>query len=138
MEPHHPGRPSEPDESLGAVFSRLGRLFAALVRNEVDLVKAEASEKAIQLALGAGAVIGGAMVALAGVIVLFEGIVASLRDHVGVHPAFSALAATVLIAVVAGSLVYGAIRRLKPSGLVPRRTIDSLQRDRDLIESLGR
>lgn len=128
----------EIEQSLGGMFSRLGSLFTSLIRSELELAKAEAGEKALQLGLGAGAVIGGAMISLAGVIVLFEAFLASMAEFVGIHPVFSGLAATVLIALLAGWLVYGGIRRLKPSGLVPRRTMDNLQRDREMIESLGR
>ena len=126
------------DRPLSAMFAQVGRLITNLMRSELELAKAEAGEKALQLGLGAGAVIGGAMIGLAGVIVLFEAVVDAMRVFVGVHPAFTGLAATVLIAVTAGWLVYAGIQRLRPSGLVPRRTIDSLERDRQLIESLGR
>ena len=121
-------------ETIEASFKRLGQLTASLVRDEMALAKAEAGEKARQLALGAGAVVVGAMVSLAGVIVLYEGFVAAMRDFAGVHPVFSALGATLLIAV----MVYSAVVRLKPSGLVPRHTIDSLRRDREMLETLGR
>ncbi|MET4700609.1 hypothetical protein ABIE65_003651 [Constrictibacter sp. MBR-5] len=125
-------------DTIEASFSRLGQLAASLVRDEMALAKAEAGEKARQLALGAGAVVVGAMISLAGVIVLYEGFVAAMRDFAGVHPVFSALGASILIAVIAGWLVYSAVVRLKPSGLVPRHTIDSLRRDREMLETLGR
>ena len=119
-------RQPEIEQSLGGMFARLGQLFTTLIRSEFELAKAEAGQKAVQLGLGAGAVIGGAMISLAGVIVLYEAFVALMREYAGVHPVFSGLGATILIALLAGWLVYSGIRRLKPSGLVPRRTIDSL------------
>ena len=129
---------SATSEPIAASFSRLGQLVASLVRDEMELAKAEAGQKARQLALGAGAVVVGAMVSLAGVIVLYEAFVVAMQEFAGVHPVFSALGATILIAVIAGWLVYSAVVRLKPSGLVPRHTIDSLRRDREMLESLGR
>lgn len=131
-------RRSATAEPIEASFSRLGQLAASLVRDEMELAKAEAGQKARQLALGAGAVVVGAMVSLAGVIVLYEAFVVAMQDFAGVHPVFSALGATILIAAIAGWLVYSAVVRLKPSGLVPRHTIDSLRRDREMLESLGR
>lgn len=144
-DPRRPGGYADPHdadpagrEDLSALFGRLGGLFSSLVRSEIDLAKAEAGEKAMQLGLGAGAVIGGAMVSLAGVIVFFEGLVAAMRDFAGIHPAISGVVATILIAAIAGWLVYRGVMRLRPSGLVPRRTMRSLKRDRELVESLGR
>jgi len=131
-------RQPEIEQSLGGMFARLGQLFTTLIRSEFELAKAEAGQKAVQLGLGAGAVIGGAMISLAGVIVLYEAFVALMREYAGVHPVFSGLGATILIALLAGWLVYSGIRRLKPSGLVPRRTIDSLQRDREMLDGLRR
>ncbi|MFN4087869.1 MAG: phage holin family protein [Alphaproteobacteria bacterium] len=124
------------DPPLHALFTQLGQLFAQLMRHELDLAKAEARQKAIQLGLGAGAVIGGAMISVTGVVILFEALVAAMRDFVGVHPAITAILATLLIGAAAGWMVYAAIMRLRPSGLVPRRTLASLERDKALLDRL--
>src|SRR3546814_756539 len=126
------------DPPIQTLFARLGSLLSSLFRSEIELAKAEATEKAWQLAFGAGAIVGGSLIALTGVIVLVEALIAALSAWIGLHPAFGALLATLVIAVAAVCLVVAGIRRLRPSGLVPRRTIASLERDRELIEALRR
>lgn len=123
---------------LHALVSRLGDLLSALFRSEVELARAEATAKGWQLALGAGAVIGGSLVALTGVIVLVEGLIAASESWIGIHPALGALMAAIIIMAAAVGLIVAGVRRLRLEGLIPRRTIVSLQRDRRLIEAMRR
>src|SRR3546814_4455274 len=85
------------DPPIQTLFARLGSLLSSLFRSEIELAKAEATEKAWQLAFGAGAIVGGSLIALTGVIVLVEALIAALSVWIGLHPAFGALLATLEI-----------------------------------------
>lgn len=138
MEPRLPGDPPAAEPPLKGLFAEMGRLISSLLRDELDLAKAEAVEKGLQVAKGAAAVFVGALIGLAGLIVVLEAFVAAMRDLAGISPAWGALIGALVIAVLAAILVVAGVRRLRPSGLVPSRTIESYRRTRQMFVRLCR
>lgn len=122
--------------SLRELLRTLTGETSALVRDEIALAKAEATEKVVQAGAGIALLAGGAIVCLAGLLVLLDAAVYGLARLMGTTtlPAAAALIvglATVGIGIV---LVLRGRANLRPRNLVPRRTKQSLERDTELVK----
>jgi hypothetical protein len=121
------------DRPLRDLVADLGSNIATLFRKEIQLVRAETSEK-IGQAGGALASIGaGALLALAALLVLLQALVVAIAEA-GVPPAVAALIVGAVVAVIAYALVHKGLRDLKASNLAPQRTVEALKRDADLAK----
>lgn len=116
------------DRSLGSLLSDLSRDITTLFRKEIELARAETSEKVTQSLVAVGAIAAGALLALAALIVLLQALVIAITE-LGVPPALSALIVGVVVAAVAYGLVHKGTNDLKAGSLAPSRTINSLKRD---------
>jgi uncharacterized membrane protein YqjE len=116
------------DRGTGELVKQLSNQVSALVRQEVELAKAEAAEKGKKAGLGAG-MFGGAGVAgllMLGSLTAFLILVLALAI-----PAWaSALLVTVLWAAVAGVLALQGRNKLREIGKpVPEKTVETLKED---------
>ena len=116
------------DRGTGELIKQLSNQVSALVRQEVELAKAEAAEKGKKAGLGAG-MFGGAGVAgllMLGSLTAFLILVLALAI-----PAWaSALLVTVLWAAVAGVLALQGRNKLREIGKpVPEKTVETLKED---------
>jgi hypothetical protein len=103
-----------------------------LLRGELALARAETDEKIHTLVLSLVSILGGALVAFAGLVVLLEGVAAALALEL---PTWAALLIVGLVVViVGGAFAYAGIRKLSLRTLRPDRTIDSVERDMDVIK----
>jgi hypothetical protein len=116
------------DRSLKDLFSDLSNSITTLFRQEIQLARAETSEKVTQVAVALGSIVGGAVLALAALIVLLQALVIGLSEA-GIPPGWSALIVGVVVAGIAYALVHKGTNDLKASNLAPNRTMDSLRRD---------
>jgi len=121
------------DRSLKELLSDLTGSLTTLVRKEIQLARAETSEKITQSAVALGAIAAGGILALAALIVLLQALVIAITE-LGVPPALSALIVGLVVAVIAYGLVYKGTNDLKASSLAPNRTIDSLRRDAHVVK----
>ena len=124
------------ERSFGQLLADLTTESTALVRNEIDLAKAEISEKVTQAGLAVAALAAGGLILFAGFLVLLDAAVfglAKLLEPYG-WPALAAL----IVAV--GTMLVGAIMlmigrsSLKATNLAPRRTAESLRRDKNFVK----
>ena len=113
------------DRSFKELFADLTNSVSTLFRKEIELARAEASEKVGQAAFAAGSIAGGAILALAALIVLLQALVIALAE-LGLAPALSALIVGGVVAIVAFALIYKGMSDLKASRLAPTRTVESL------------
>ena len=97
-------------ESAATLLSRLVGDFAALVRNEVALAKAELSESSMRAKAGVVALIGAVSTLLAGSLALVAAVVLGLSKVM--EPWLAALVVGVVITAVGLLLLLGA--RKKP------------------------
>jgi hypothetical protein len=125
------------DKSLTALLSDLASETTTLVRKEVELAKAEMSQKVGEAVTGVVALAGGALVAFAGLIYL---LLAAVYGLTRVIPDWAAA-----LAVGGGVLIVGLIMvllgksKLSAANLQPKRTLDTLQEDKRWAKSqLGR
>jgi len=123
-------------ESITGLFSELWRNSTALVQEEVELAKAEVSEKATRAAVSAGAIAIGGAVLFAGFIVLLLAAVNALAPLLPSDIAeWLAPAIVGLVVVVIGFImVSGGIKAFDMKKLAPRRTMDSLRHDRNMVK----
>jgi Putative Actinobacterial Holin-X, holin superfamily III len=116
------------ERSLGDLFSDLSRETTTLVRQEVQLAKAELTESATEAARGIGMLVAGGAVAYAGLLFLLLAIVFGLIE-VGWDAWVSALVVGLVVVAVGAVLVLRARESLKPANLAPQKTVETLKED---------
>jgi uncharacterized membrane protein YqjE len=106
----------------------LSQQTGALVRQEVELAKAELTEKGKQLGAGAGLLIGAAVVALLALGALTACLIAALASAVATW--LAALIVAVVYVAIAGALaVVGRGRIQKAAPPAPEQTIETVKED---------
>ena len=118
------------ERSLGDLFSDLSRETTTLVRQEVQLAKAELTQSAIEAVRGIGMLVAGGAVAYAGLLFLLLAIVFGLIQA-GWDAWVSALVVGLVVVAIGAILVLRARESLKPANLAPRRTVETLKEDQE-------
>ena len=116
------------ERSLGDLFSDLSRETTTLVRQEVQLAKAELTQSATEAARGIGMLLAGGAVAYAGLLFLLLAIVFGLIEA-GWDAWLSALVVGVVVVAIGAVLVLRARESLKPANLAPQKTVETLKED---------
>ena len=116
------------DRPITSLFSDLIENVTTLFRKEVQLAKAELSEKAGQVGTASASVGVGGVILLGAFIMLLHAIVGWLAvAGLGTHWGF------LIVAVVVGIIGYVALQKginnLKAARLMPTKTVEQLQRD---------
>ena len=124
-------------ELLGGLATDISGLF----RKEIQLAKAEASEKLSQTIGGVVSLVIGAVLALGALGVLLSAIVSLLASffvNQGLDPALSNAIAAAIVTIVVGIIAYIFFNRglsaLKANNLSMDRTTASLSRDADIVK----
>ena len=125
---------------LMGLFSDLWRETSVLVHDEAELAKAELSEKVSQMSTGAAemAVAGG--VIFAGFLVLLFAAVGALDLLIDSPQAawLAPLIVGVVVMIVGYVLLKRGQHQVEPTGLAPRRTVQSLRDDARLAKEHAR
>ena len=121
------------DRSLKELLSDLTSSLTTLVRKEIQLARAETSEKITQSMVAVGAIAAGGILALSALIVLLQALVIAIAE-LGVPPALASLLVGLVVAAIAYGLIHKGTNDLKATNLAPDRTIDSLRRDAHVIK----
>jgi len=121
------------DRSLKELLSDLTNSLTTLVRKEIQLARAETSEKITQSMIAVGAIAAGGILALSALIVLLQALVIAIAE-MGVPPALASLIVGLVVAVIAYVLIYKGTNDLKATNLAPARTMDSLRRDAQVVK----
>ncbi len=116
------------ERSLGDLFSDLSRETTTLVRQEVQLAKAELTQSATEAARGIGMLVAGGAVAYAGLFFLLLAIVFGLIEA-GWDAWLSALVVGLVVVAIGAVLVLRARESLKPANLAPQKTVETLKED---------
>ena len=124
-------------ELLGGLASDISTLF----RKEVQLAKAEASEKVSETMTGVSSIAIGGVLALGALGVLLAAIVSLLSAFLvaqGMDPTFANAISAFVVTAVVGIAAWVAISRglnaLRTSNLNMNRTTASLGRDADIVK----
>ena len=117
------------DRSLGELFSELSQETTTLVRQEMNLAKAEMSQKASRVGKDVGFLAAGGAVAYAGLLAIIAGVIALLGLIIPLW--LSALLVGLVVAGVGYFLVRRGLDALKQEDLAPRETIQTLKEDKE-------
>ena len=116
------------DRSVGDLLKELSEQTSTLVRQELDLAKAEMSEKGKQAGMGAGMFGGAGLFGLLAMIALTACLVMAL-DRVMVDW-LAALVVTAVYAAIAGALALQGRNKVREAApAVPEQTRDTLKED---------
>ncbi len=125
------------DRSITDLLGDLSGNVSTLMRKEIQLARAETSEKVSQAMVAVGSILGGAVLALAALIVLLQALVIALTNA-GIPAGWSALIVGVIVAGIAYTLIQKGSSDLKAHNLAPERTIDSLKQDAQTLKEQTR
>jgi Putative Actinobacterial Holin-X, holin superfamily III len=121
------------DRSTPALLADLLDQVTQLVRKEVQLFRAEMSDKATQAMVAAGSIVVAAMLAITALNVLAAALVAALAKA-GIPGAWSAVIVGVALAIVAFLMAKKGIDKLKAGSLAPERTTRAAVRDVSMVK----
>lgn len=121
------------NKSTGGLLSDALSHVSSLVRNEVDLARAEVSENATKAAVAVGVLVGGVVISLAALNVLTAALVAALTEA-GIPAGWSALIVGVALAAVAIAMITKGMNDLKATSLAPTRTAKNVKRDAEALK----
>lgn len=104
-----------------------------LVRNEVNLARAEVSENVKNMAVAVGMLAASLVIAIVALNVLAAALVAAITN-MGIDAGWSALIVGVLFAVIAFALASKGMNDLKIRNLAPTRTATNVRRDAEAVK----
>jgi putative superfamily III holin-X len=110
------------------LFSDALSQLSRLIRNELELARAEMAQKANKVMSGTSLLVAAALFAIPALVLLLAALAAWLQD-LGWNAALSNLAAGVVGLLIAFILGGIGLARLKADTLVPQRTLHQLQQD---------
>lgn len=124
------------ERSVGSLLQELTTDVSALVRDEMRLAQAEASEKMNQVIMAAVSIFAGFLVAFAALILLLEGVAVGLANYM---PDWIAVVVVgVVTAVVALVMITKGKNDLSTARLAPERTTRNVRQDADLARGHAR
>jgi MFS family permease len=115
------------EESIGALLKQLSEQTSTLVKQELDLAKAELTERGKRGGVGAGLLGGGGLVALYAIGALTAAVIAALAT--GMHTWLAALIVAVVYGVVAGVLAITGKKRVTQAVPPAPNTVESIKED---------
>lgn len=105
-----------------------------LVRQEVQLARAELNEKVSSTGSAIGAMAMGGILLLAALVILLQAAVAALVEYAGLSATVAALIVGVVVGLAGYIALQGAMKRLKNVSLVPHRTVAQVSRDANVVK----
>jgi uncharacterized membrane protein YqjE len=126
-------RPVE-DRSLGELFGALTQDLGMLVRQETQLAKVEIQEKLARATRDLVSLAAGGLVAWIGGLAVVTALILLLIQPVGLAPWLAALVVGVVLAVIGAVMLRGGLRDLRQMDPAPRRTVESIKDDIELVK----
>jgi len=120
-------------KSTGGLLGDAMGHVSSLVRNEVDLARAEISENAKKAAIAIGMLVGAVVIALTALNVLSAALVAALTEA-GIEAGWAALIVGGVLAVISFIMVSKGTKDLKATNLAPTRSARNVKRDAEVIK----
>jgi hypothetical protein len=122
------------ERSIGELFGQLSQDMTMLVRQEVQLARAEMSEKLSRLTTNLVSVIAGGFVAYVGALALVAALILGLNDLANISPWVSALIVGAVLAIAGYAMLRRGLGELKRVDLAPRRTVENIKDDVQAIK----
>jgi uncharacterized membrane protein YqjE len=124
----HEAQPATREQSIGELVKDLANQTSTLVRQEIDLAKAEMTERGKRAGKGAGMLAGGAVAALLALGALTACLIAAL--DLAMPTWLAALIVAVVYAAIAGVLAQVGRKQVQEAAPpVPEETIESVKED---------
>ena len=129
------------ERSIGQLLKELRDETTTLLRQEVDLAKAEMSEKASRTGKNLGSLAVGGGVAFLGALALLAAVIYGLTSilnqfmSVGVAIWLAPLFVGLVLAAIGYSLVQKALAALRQESLTPQRTTQTLQENKEWLKA---
>jgi hypothetical protein len=117
------------DRSIGELFGQLTQDMTLLFRQELQLARAEMSEKISHVTGNMVSVLAGGFVAYVGALALVAALILGLHEVADINPWVSALIVGALFAIGGYLMLNRGLKELKRVDLAPRRTVESLKDD---------
>lgn len=121
------------ERSLGELLSELAGETGTLVRQEVALVQAELTEKAVSVGKNVGFLAIGGLTAYAAALAILAAIIIGLSHFIPLW--LSALLVGLAVGIVAFVLVSAALKALKNTDLKPNQTVETLKEDAQWVKN---
>ena len=126
--PEPNGRTTGSDESIADLTKQLTEQTKTLVRQEVELAKAELGEKGKRVGIGAGMFGGAGLFGFFAFAGLTTVMILALSEEM--EPWLAALIVTVLYGAIAGVLALSGKKKVQEAGpAVPEQTLDTVKED---------
>ena len=120
------------DRSLGELFGELSRQMTTLVRQEVELARTETTAKVTGAAKNVALLAAGGAVIFLGAMALVDATI-SLLASLGIPVWVSALIVGAALVIVGYFLVQRGLQALRQQDLAPRRTIETIKEDAEVV-----
>lgn len=124
------------EKTLPALLSDLTRDVVDLVRQEIALARSELSTKIAHAQAALTSVAIGAAILLAGLFIILQAVVKGVEMILpaSVAPWLAPLIVGLAISAIGFVLLKGGTSKLTAENLLPHKTMDSLKRDKNLVE----
>jgi Putative Actinobacterial Holin-X, holin superfamily III len=122
------------ERSLGELFGQLSEDISLLFRQEIQLARAELSEKISRLTTNMVSVLAGGFVAYVGALAIVAALILFLYQVVGTSPWVSALLVGAVFALGGYLMLSRGLKELKRVDLAPRRTVENIKEDVQAIK----
>jgi len=119
---------SNPERSLGDLFSDLSREITKLVRQEITLARTELGQTASKVGRDIGFLAVGGLVIYAGLLVILAAIVIILAT-IGLPWWLSALIVGIVVAAIGYFLLRRGLDALKKENFAPQKTMETIKED---------
>jgi drug/metabolite transporter (DMT)-like permease len=124
-----------PDQSVKSLLAELVNNMSKLIRQELQLVQVETSEKTSQALEGVFVIVGGLLLAFAALLILLQALVVGLSEFM--EPWLASLIVGIAVAVIAFALIKYGQSNLKASNLTPDRTLRVMREQKDMVMERG-
>jgi hypothetical protein len=122
----------EDTRSLGELFSELANETTTLVRQEIQLVRTEMTQKATEAGKDVGMIGAGGALAYAGLLALIAALIIGLGELIPLW--LSALIVGLVVVGVGYMLIQRGLTALKQIDPKPQQTIQTLQEDKEWVK----
>ncbi len=124
------------DRPLASLFTDLTRNMSDLVRQEIALARVEVSQKISNAQGGVTELAIGAAILFAGLFIILQAIVNAVAMLLppNLAPWLAPLIVGLVIAVIGYIMLKAGSAKLQPDNLMPHRTMDSLKRDKTVVQ----
>jgi Putative Actinobacterial Holin-X, holin superfamily III len=122
------------ERTLGQLFGQLSEDVGLLVRQEAQLAKTEMQQKLSRSIADLVSLAAGGIVVMIGALAVTTAIVLLLVHPVGLDPWLAALLVGGVLAVTGLVMVRGGLRSLKKVDPAPRRTMENIKEDIQMMK----